>query len=569
MALPRSILADVPPTDANLKVVSGKWPEDISGNFFLSSPDPAHKGKHAFFADGVLYRLSLTPGTHGAPAGQLAWRHGVIETPSHRLHKKHPDIWHATPYGFMSPLGYVNAANTAQVPWNDRLFITWDAGRPVEVCPETFQYLGELGSRKSWGETQKLPILPMIPAPAHPVVDPDRNCMWTVTYSPASQRIALIRADLNSGDVKKWPLKDIKLPQTVHTVSQTRDWIVIIDNGYKIDMREIATGERTVTTEPTEPVFLIRKDSLDNLPSGEFVEPKTFRIGPECMHYYADYEDRDGIRVFVEHSTDSDIAYGLRKGDKDLYGNKLPDELAGMYGLALSPPKVSMMEFDPETGEVKETASYSDPERYWNVQTSGMDWSRQGLSKPTLHHVVYNGWKPEGISQRQFDNYKHRIDESKLPQAEQPGVLVSFDWTNSLKPTGDYQFKIDDWVTSPAFAPRNAGAGEDGYTGDKPGGHDGYLVVPVLNDEGFRVELFDAAKVGEGPIATARAEGKHIVPFVIHSSWMPASGPAPKAPRGKFSDDFGDKQLNMIPEALRKSVLEVAEEVDAEIAAHE
>jgi carotenoid cleavage dioxygenase-like enzyme len=565
MPLPRTILADVPPTDANLKIIKGKWPSDISGYFFLASPDPAFKGKHAFFADGVLYRLSLSQGTHGAAQDELAWRHSVLQTPSHRLHKRHPDIWRSTPYGFFSALGYTNAANTAQVPWGNRLIITWDAGRPVEVCPETMRFLGEMGTRKSWGEPQKMPILPMIATPAHPVVDPDRNCLWTCTYNPQTSHVSVVRIDLDRREVRKWKIKNGRLPQTCHTISQTRDWVIIVDNGYKIDMQEMATGERTTATNQTEPVMLINKNELEKIPSGDFCEAKVYEIGPETMHFYADYDDKDGVRIFFEHSTDSDIAFALRAGDKNLYGEPIDPIYAGMYGLALTPPKVTMMHFDPSSGKVKELASYGDKERYWNVQTSGQDWSKAGLSKPTLHHVMYNGWKADGISERQFNVYKQRIDTSLLPKEEQPPCLASFDWTNSLKPKGDWQFGINDWATSPSFAPRNAGQNGDPYEGTNPGGHDGYVIVPVLNDDGFRIELFDANKVSEGPVAIAKSTSKHIVPFVIHSSWMPATGPAPQADRMRFREDFTDEQLKSLPPELQKSVLEVADEIDREL----
>ena len=42
------------------------------------------------------------------------------------------------------------------------------------------------------------------------------------------------------------------------------------------------------------------------------------------------------------------------------------------------------------------------------------------------------------------------------------------------------------------------------------------MVVPVMNDDGFRVEVYDAADVGRGPLATLSKPGL-TVPFVLHS----------------------------------------------------
>jgi hypothetical protein len=58
-----------------------------------------------------------------------------------------------------------------------------------------------------------------------------------------------------------------------------------------------------------------------------------------------------------------------------------------------------------------------------------------------------------------------------------------------------YEFpSLGDLPSSPAFAPRRAGADptRSRHAGPDPGGHDGYVVCPVLSDDGFRVELFDA-----------------------------------------------------------------------------
>ena len=74
-------------------------------------------------------------------------------------------------------------------------------------------------------------------------------------------------------------------------------------------------------------------------------------------------------------------------------------------------------------------------------------------------------------------------------------------------------------TTSPTFVPRQAPDGPAArYAGEDPGGHDGYVVQPVFNDDGFRVELFDAADVGAGPIAVAKPAGGRCAPSVCLSA---------------------------------------------------
>ena len=68
-----------------------------------------------------------------------------------------------------------------------------------------------------------------------------------------------------------------------------------------------------------------------------------------------------------------------------------------------------------------------------------------------------------------------------------------------------HELALDDFPTSPIFVPRDPGAdpGRSRYAGSDPGGHDGYVVVPIMNDDGFRVEVYDAADVVAGPAGDA------------------------------------------------------------------
>ena len=119
---------------------------------------------------------------------------------------------------------------------------------------------------------------------------------------------------------------------------------------------------------------------------------------------------------------------------------------------------------------------------------------------------------------------------------------------------------VSDHVTSPTFAPRGPAPGC--YSGGEPGGHDGYVVQPVCNDDGFRVELFDAADVGAGPIATLAGTNRETIPMVLHSAWMPTSRELADAERLRFSDEISAEALASVPEALHGAVRAVAEECD-------
>src|SRR5690606_33851467 len=221
--LPRCLFVKDEPQSHDLRVVAGAWPEGLTGELVLSAPHPStFGGPHPFFGEGAIYRLSLQPGTHGAPADRFAWRQRKIDTPSARLRAKRPDAFTATMIGVQSPFGALNAANTAPLPWGDRLFATWDVGRPVEVDPVSLRFLGEVGHRDEWRafEVTPQPILPMVMSTAHPVIDPERGVMWTVNLHWG--QLEIVRWD-GEGPVERWPIQDATIPQSVHSITQTRD----------------------------------------------------------------------------------------------------------------------------------------------------------------------------------------------------------------------------------------------------------------------------------------------------------------------------------------------------------
>lgn len=563
MPLPRSITDHDPIGDLDLHLVSGTWPHDLGGELFIATSEQATAGRHAFFGDGTMIRLSLQPGTFGAPEDRWALRSSVIDTPSRRLRERTPEAFTAGAYGTSSPYGMVNAANTAPLPWGDRLFATWDAGRPAEVDPVTLGFVAEVGHRDGWPDFGDMPVLPFVPSSAHPIVDPERDCLWTVAHDPMTQRCWIVRWSGEGATVDSWPVADAAIPQSMHTISQTRDWLVLVDCAFRADPNEIfGVGERTLTTLPDEPVYLVRKDALLRTPVGEEVPCTSFRVAPETNHFYAVYDDADGVRILFEHTTDTDLAMALRDGDLDAFGRAVDPALHGVYMHPAAPATLSEVTFDPDTGRVVERARLHDPERYWATQLSAMDWSSEGQERPTVHHKLFTGFRPEAIAQRYLDLYDGRIDQDRLPSEETPSVLATLD-REALKPTSEVVFALDDYPSSPCFVPRSPeAAGGSRYAGAEPGGHDGHLVVPVLSDDGFRVEVYDAGDVGAGPAATLAAPHGETLPFLIHSAWMPRAVSAPDdVERLHFADELDDDRLAGLPSELAAAARAVADDL--------
>lgn len=561
MPLPRTLLRRDVPTDHDLSVVAGSWPEELSGELVLSAPHPTtFAGPHPFFGEGMTYRLSLEAGRHGAPDGALAWRQAKVDTPSARLRAARPDVFTPTMVGVQSPFGHVNGANTAPLPWGDRLFLTWDAGRPVEVDPVTLGFLGEVGHRSEWldFEVSPQPLLPMVMTTAHPVIDPDRDVLWTVNTHWGALHV--VRWD-GEGRLQRWPIAGATIPQSVHTISQTRDWLVIADCAFKVEPQVLAGGRRTEPANLGGPVYLVRKADLEATPPGTEVPCQVFEVAPENNHYYATYDDTDGIAILFEHTECADIAMTQQDGDLDALGRPCDPALRGLYGFPMAPDRTTFLVFDPERGEIVHRAEQRDPERLWTRQLNAMDWSTEGRTAPTLHHTVHQGFRPEAITQEMLALYGDRVDRTLLPPEETLPRLVTSAMPD-LNVTAEWLLAPDDMPTSPIFVPRDPGAdaAASRYAGTDPGGHDGWVVVPILNDDGFRVEVFDAAAVDRGPVATAAAPGM-LVPFVLHSAWMPraTSMAGDGRERTRFADELD--RVGELPDDLAALAHQVADDL--------
>lgn len=547
--------------DLDLRLAHGAWPADLAGDVLFSAPMISGGSPSAIFDLGCIIRLSLTAGTHGAAPDRFAWRTRAIESPSKRIHDRAPDAFVATTVGHRSSFGPLNAANTAPLPWGDRLFVTWDAGRPVELHPGTLDFVAEVGSIDSWGPSMMGDtVLPTILTSAHPVTDRARGGMWTTKLDPVLEptfamapSVVFWRPDRT--DVSVWPIEGIAFNGSTHTVSHTRDWVILCDSGnFRADLGEMMGGERTVTVDDDAPVWLLRKDQVLSTPPGTPVRPVCLRVAPPNGHFYARYDDADGISMVWEGMDLLDLGLAHRADDVDLLGRPMPPTAIGLYNMAMARSTLNEIVIDPNRGVVADQVRHSDDWTF-NLQLSAMDWSPAGQAAPTAHHVTYQGCRPGNVSERAAQLYRGRIERSQLTE-ETPASLATFR-RGGLEVISRWEYgDVGDLPTSPTFVPRSGSA-----AGGDPGGHDGYVVQPVFNDGGFRVELFDAARVGAGPIATLRAAANECVPLMLHSAWMPTTTELVDAPRLSFADDVTDARLAGLDRPERRVVASVAEEL--------
>ncbi len=549
MSTPTSILTS-PLTDLDL-AIEGTWPSDISGDVFISAPVGDPRLTYQLFGFGAMVRLTLTPGRHGAGAGALAWRVHELDTPIKRLHDKAAGRFTGGTMGLDSPYGHANMANTAPLQWNGRLFATWDVGRPVEIDPLTMAFLGEVGSSRSWGGDSfgSRTVMPQIFSTAHPVVDHERSCMWTVklVFTAGGLQPHVVRYDGTTTEVTSWPLDGALVVGSMHTVSQSRDWLVMADSGnFKADMNEVFGGERTVTIDERVPVYFVRKDELLATAPGTPVQFHRAEFGPTTGHYYAQWDDSSGVRVLFEHMNLTDLGYRLRADDVNLHGEPIATEHRGFYQMGMSRQTMSEMCFRPERGEVSVESVASHP-FMWNVQLSASASVNGDGHDSDVHHVVTQGFRPDMLARRVLDIYGERVDASTFVGADTRPSLTTFEH-GGLRLIAQHRFAgPEDLPTSPALARSLRGGA-------------GHVIVPVLNDDGFRVECFDAADVSKGPVAVARAPRGSTVPFLLHAIWMEQPRHQ-DVDRVSFADEIDDRYLASLDDEGRNLVLAVADDL--------
>jgi all-trans-8'-apo-beta-carotenal 15,15'-oxygenase len=557
MPLPETLLSATW-TDLDLRVVAGEWPVGVHGEMFISAPVVDPRLSFQLFGFGAMVRLSLQPGTFDAPADSFALRVRTIDTPVQRLHEEASSVFRGALLGLESPFGHSNMVNTAPMTWNGRLFATWDVGRPVEVDPVSLGFLGEVGSAASWGGDSfgHRNLLPQVFSTAHPIIDHERDCMWTVKLGLGAGGLepTVVRYEGHGTDVRTWRLAGAAVLGSMHTITQTANWLVLADSGnFKADMGEIMGGARTSQIDTEVPVFFVRKDVLEQAPNGSDVPYERATFGPTTGHYYANWDDSDGVRVLFEHMDLTDLAYRLFADDVDAHGQSMNPAYVGMYQMAMSAQTVSEVVFRPGVRETGERQCSHRDDWTWNLQLSAMDWSSAGRSAPTHHHVVFQGRRPGAMARRVLDVYRERIDDAAVNGPDQRASLATFR-RGDLQLLDRWEFPSDaDFPSSPIFVPRRGGT---------PGGGDGWVVVPVLSDDGFRVECFDASCVGRGPVAVLAGPNRERVPFMLHSIWMAGAAPAPDLERLRFADDIHPDTMAALPDELRA----VAERVAADLA---
>ncbi|HRW38370.1 MAG: carotenoid oxygenase family protein [Acidimicrobiales bacterium] len=544
--LTRNLFAGNGERDFRLRVVEGHWPSDVEGAVFVVGPDKRGPGGHWLVEHGLLQKVDLVPDRDG----RIVVRHRSIRTPVARLRRRLPWLFKRLEFMELSPFGVSNLANTNVQGIDGRLFVGYDAGRPVEVDPETLAFVTFVGHNDEWLQAAPGVLEPLCAVAAHPAPDLDERALWFVNYSqvalPGDPKETWIARWGLDGPIRRWRVEGMSAFDSIHDIKATANHLVFTDLPFVVEPGTFTGAPREQRNQEHTTMWIVAKDELHRTPPGGSVGCLEVRLPIPTGHVYADHDEVDGrLRVVVQHVPLGDLLLSMTPTTID-HRNQAPIDPAyeGLIALAVQPSVIGRYEIDLATGEVHDAELAMDVDRAWGGILPTTD-TYSPAARAHQRNLWYAGagFDPDLVPEEWWRLYGTATDgivaPADLPDEVVPGSLARFD-LESMKVAEVWQYEAGAFPSPPTFVPRVGAEDPD----------DGYVVVVVHQDGDKELQVFDAQHVEQGPLARATAPG--FTPnLMLHSTWMPARvGPHASAYRTRTGRDVVGA-LRGLPGVLR------------------
>jgi carotenoid cleavage dioxygenase-like enzyme len=490
--------------DHRLEVVEGHWPTDIAGSVFVVGPDKRRPGGHWFGAHGLIQKIGLVPDA----AGRIEVRHRLVRTPVARWRDRLGFLFAEVHFLEISPFGVTNLANTNVAGIDGRLFVGYDAGRPVEVDPQTLEYVTAVGHNDEWLQAAPGLYEPLCAVAAHPAPDVAEHALYFVNYTqialPGEPKETWIARWALDGPVRRWRVTGMSPFDSIHDIKATEHHLVFADLPFVVEPGMFRGEPRTIRNQSHTNLWIVSKEALRTTPPGGEVQAVEVQVPMPTGHLYADYEEVDGaIRVVLQQVPLSDLMMAYPEGDWE-----------GLIALAVQPSVIGRYVIDPVTGEVREADLAVDAERVWGGILPTTD-TYSPAARARQHNLWYvgAGYDPELVPDAWWELYRDATDgvvaPADLPDQPKPGTLARID-LEAVKVAEVWSYPAGSFPSPPTFVPRVGAEDPD----------DGYIVVVVHQDGDKEVQVFDALHIESGPLARATARGFNPN-LMLHSTWMP------------------------------------------------
>ena len=201
------VFADTVAEDAGEAAITGRIPDDLNGVFFRNGPGRMELGgeryHHWFDGDGFAQRWQVSGGKVSHRGRFIQTRKFVDESAAGRF--LYPAFGTQVNRRGIKSNDTVNAANTNLLPFNGRIYALWEGGSATEVDPVTLATIGI----KTWAEELK-----SMPFSAHPKMDPDGG-MWNFGTMFGGSKLVIYRIGAN-GQMLSTSVVDVPQLAMVH-----------------------------------------------------------------------------------------------------------------------------------------------------------------------------------------------------------------------------------------------------------------------------------------------------------------------------------------------------------------
>ena len=444
--------------------VEGRWPEDLTGTFYRNGPAGHEVGgrryRHWFDGDGMVQAFRMAGGRVRHAGRFVATAKRRAESDAGRM------LWPAfgTPLAGGLPVtgpDTVNVANISLLHHAGELLALWEGGSPHRLDPRSLETLG----RKTWSDD-----LRGAPFTAHPKMEPD-GTVWAFGYALPQGFLLLYRIDAAGGlaAVGKVPVAPLGM---VHDFAVTENHLVFVLPPLVFDRERLAPGSTFLDAHVWRPelgtrVLAVRKDDFGRRRWWQLPAGFAFHLGNA-------WEDGGTVR----------FDYCVAPDATELTGT-FREIMRGVRRPPTEPTRLAQVTLG--AGDAVEQRILDRAAEFPRV-APGVVGRR--------HRHVYS--LAGGLADRPSDAFLG-LDRIARWDTETGGA--------------------DTWTYGPGFIP------EEHVFVPRPGAAaeaDGWLVGTALDLERgvTRLSVFDAGRIGEGPLAVARLP--YPLPLGFHGIFVPA-----------------------------------------------
>ncbi|MEG4841743.1 carotenoid oxygenase family protein [Microcoleus sp. B9-D4] len=625
MSASREELDDIP---MNIK---GELPEEVQGYIFIVAPVgtvesgglPFADGDSFLNGDGMIYRLDFNQ------KGQVILKTRIAKPLDYHF----DEATKGSKLGFRNHgilrfsllLGARNELNTAFLPVKflkdeqERLLVTYDAGRPYEIDTDTLHLVTPVGSNKEWRPEAPLPYLfPPIFSTAHPTFDTYTGDMFAVNYGrslenfletiPSIEKIDerfpgvrlfwekfkgledfvyLIRWD-GVNQLERWTLVNpdgspVSIKQTIHQIGVTENYVILMDTAFSTGLEQLLTNPfpenkelerilRELLESPPSPDSIIYIVSRSDLQKGKGQRPalnepevkvvaRKVVIPLEAAHFLVDYENpNEKITLHVAHICAWDVAEWLRQYDISPYQphNPVPKNLPGMELNEMDISRLGRYVIDLNNQD-----QTIEPKVIWDTEYT---WG--------LGLYAYLDRLPSGKTPRKLDNIYwisfglwkdltteflcHLYRDYKYQKVPQSDVLALAE-----KGVPACLLRLD--TQSMEIADRYQF--DPGYIvsspqfmprrGNQGSSTDGYIVCTVFTPQRNEIWIFEADNLSGGPKCKLSHKSLDFT-FTLHTAWLQQIGPRSAKYKISLPEDYEELAKNFqSPPEFEKEIQEL------------